>query len=193
MGSAVQQTLMFIVQFIFGLYSFIIVLRLWLRMVHADADYNFPFVAGIARATTPVVRKIQKYIPDFVNIETASLVLLLIITLIKLLLVSFISGHVPQVGGLLAWTLGSMVEVFLDTMFYLMIMMAILSWIPNAQPSLYSLLAQITVPLLAPVRRFIPLFGGMDLSPVVVLLAIQVIEMLMVQPVIRASIGAAFR
>ena len=36
MGSAVQQTLMFIVQFVFGLYSFVIVLRLWLRMVRAD-------------------------------------------------------------------------------------------------------------------------------------------------------------
>ncbi len=191
MGSAIQQTLMFIVQFIFGLYSFIIVLRLWLRMVHAD--YNHPFVASIAKSTTPVIRKLQKYIPDFGNIETASLVLLLILTLVKLLLVSFISGHIPQAGGLLAWTLASMIEVLLDTVFYLMIMMAILSWIPNAQPGLYSLLAQITAPLLVPVRRFVPLLGGMDLSPVIVLVIVQVIEMLMVQPVIRASLSAAFR
>ena len=190
MGSVVQQTLMFIIQFIFGLYSFIIVLRLWLRMV--DADYNHPFVASIAKSTTPIVRKLHKYIPDFGSIETASLVLLLILTLVKLLLVSFISGHIPQVGGLLAWTLASMIEALLDTVFYIMIMMAILSWIPNAQPALYALLMQITAPLLMPVRRFVPLLGGMDLSPVVVLVAIQVIEMLMVQPVIRASLSAAF-
>lgn len=191
MGSVVQQTLMFIIQFIFGLYSFVIVLRLWLRMAHAD--YNNPFVASIAKSTTPLVRKLQKYLPDIGNIETASLVLLLALTLIKLLLVSFISGHVPQAGGLLAWTLASVIEVLLDTVFYLMIMMAILSWIPNAQPGLHSLLAQITAPLLMPVRRFVPLLGGMDLSPVIVLVVIQVIEMLMVHPIIRASLSAAFR
>ena len=191
MGSAVQQTLMFIVQFVFGLYSFIIVLRLWLRM--ARADYNHPFVASIAKSTTPIIRQLQKYLPDFGHIETASLVLLLIVTLVKLLLVSFIAGHVPQPVGLLAWTLASMIEALLDTVFYLMIMMAILSWIPNAQPALYSLLAQITAPLLMPVRRFVPLLGGMDLSPVIILVVIQVIEMLMVQPLIRASLSATLR
>lgn len=191
MGSAVQQTLMFIVQFIFGLYSFVIVLRLWLRMVHAD--YHHPFVASIAKSTTLLVRKLQKYLPDFGSIETASLVLLLIVTLIKLILVSFISGYIPHVGGLLAWTLASMIEAMLDTIFYVMIMMAILSWIPNAQPMLYGLLAQMTAPLLMPVRRWIPLLGGMDVSPVVVLLVIQVIEILMVHPVMRASLSAAFR
>jgi len=191
MESAVQQTLMFIVQFIFGLYSFVIVLRLWLRMV--DADYHHPFVASIAKSTTPIVRKLQKYLPDFGHIETASLVLLLVLTLVKLLLMSFISGHIPQALGLLAWTLASAIEVILDAVFYVMIIMAVLSWIPNANPMLYGLLIQITTPLLMPVRRVIPLLGGMDLSPVVVLVVIQVLEMLVVHPVIRASLSAAFR
>lgn len=191
MGNALQQTLMFIVQFIFGLYSFVIVLRLWLQMLHAD--YHHPFVASIAKSTTPVVRKLKKYLPDFGSIETASVVLLLILTLVKLLLISFISGHVPQAGGLLAWTLVSMIEVMLDAVFYVMIMMAILSWIPHAQPDLYGLLMQITTPLLQPIRRIIPLLGGMDLSPIIILLGVQVIEMLLVQPVIRASLIAAFR
>lgn len=191
MGSAVQQTLMFIVQFVFGLYSFVIVLRLWLRMV--DADYNHPFVASIAKSTTPVVRKLQKYLPDFGHFEAASLVLLLIATLVKLLLVSFISGHIPHAVGLLAWTLASVIEVVLDAAFYVMIIMAILSWIPNANPMLYGLLMQITTPLLMPIRKWVPLLGGMDLSPVVVLIVIQVVEMLLVNPIIRASLSATFR
>lgn len=191
MGTAVQQTLMFLVQFIFGLYSFVVVLRIWLRAIHAD--YNHPFVTSIARTTTPVVRQLQKYIPDIKGLETASVVLLLLLVLVKLLLISFIAGHIPAIAGLFVWAVASMIEVFLDTIFYLMIMMAILSWIPNAQPSLHLLLAQASEPILQPVRKIVPLLGGMDLSPVVVLLAIQVIEMLMVQPVIRAGISAAFR
>lgn len=190
MGSAVQQTLMFIVQFIFGLYSFVIVLRLWLRTV--NADYNHPVVNSIARSTAPVVRKFQKYIPDIGKIETASVVLLLVITLLKLLLISFISGHIPNAGGLIAWTIGSSIEVCLDAAFYVMIIMALLSWIPNAQPQLYSLLAQLTAPILQPIRRIVPLIMGMDMSPVVMLLLIQVIEMLIVNQIIRAGISAAF-
>lgn len=191
MSSVIQQTLMFIIQFVFGLYSFMIVLRLWLRKV--DADYQHPFVASIAKSTTPIVRKLQKYLPDMGRIETASLVLLLAVTFVKLWLISFISGHIPHAGGLLAWALISTLEVILDAIFYVMILMAILSWIPNAQPMLYGLLIQMTTAVLTPVRRFVPLFGGMDLSPVVVLLLVQVIEMALVHPLMRMSLSAAFR
>lgn len=191
MGSVVQQVLMFLVQFIFGLYGFAIVARIWLRLI--DADYHHPFVASIAKTTGPVVKRLQKYIPDLGKMENASIVFLLLLILIKLLLVSFISGHVPRAAGLIAWTLSSTIEVGCDTIFYVMIIMAILSWIPNAQPGLASLFTQMTAPILAPIRRFVPLFAGMDLSPIVVLVIIQIIEMLLVQPVIRASLMAAFQ
>ncbi len=190
MGSAIQQTLMFLVQFIFGLYSFVIVLRLWLHAVYAD--YNHPFVASIAKSTTPLVRKLQKYIPNIHGIETASIALLLLVVLIKILLISFIAGHIPSASGLFVWALASLIEVCLDTVFYLMMIMAILSWIPNAQPLLYSLLTQVTEPMLRPIRKIVPLLGGMDLSPIVILVVAQVIEILMVQPIIRTGINAAF-
>lgn len=191
MGAAVQQTLIFLVQFIFGLYSFVIVLRIWLLAV--GANYNHPFVTGVAKTTTPVVRKLQKFIPDISGIELASVILLLLITLIKLLLMSFIAGHVPNPGGLMAWTLGSAIEVCLDAAFYVMIIMALLSWMPNAQPALYGLLAQMTMPILQPVRKVIPLIAGMDLSPVVLLVVIQVVEMLAINPLVRAGLSAALR
>lgn len=190
MGTILQQTFMFLVQFVFGLYSFAVILRLWLRLASLDA-YQ-PFIAAIAKSTAPIIHPLKKYLPDIGHLESASMVLLLVVTLVKLLLVSFISGHVPQPIGLLAWTLISTVEVCLDTIFYVMIITAILSWIPHAQPALSSLFAQMTAPLLAPIRRFIPLLGGMDLSPIVVLVAIQIIEMLMVHPIVRASLMAAF-
>ena len=190
MGSALQQTLMFIVQFVFGLYSFMIVLRLWVRLACVSNEH--PLLTSIAKTTNPIIKPLRKYIPDFGNYELASVVLLLGVILLKLVLVSFISGYIPQPAGLFAWTLISTIEVGLDTVFYVMIMMAILSWIPNAQPILLSLLSQITAPLLAPVRRFVPLFGGMDLSPVIVLVVVQILEILFVHPVMRASLMAAF-
>ena len=57
----------------------------------------------------------------------------------------------------------------------------LLTWIPNLDPSnpLVKLLSQVTDPLLLPARRFIPPVGGMDLSPIVVILVLQGLLMLL--------------
>jgi YggT family protein len=57
----------------------------------------------------------------------------------------------------------------------------LLSWIPNLDRGnpLVQLLMQITDPVLEPARRIIPPVGGMDLSPIVVILALQLLERLL--------------
>lgn len=60
---------------------------------------------------------------------------------------------------------------------------ALLTWIPNLDTSnpLVRLLVQITDPILQPARRLIPPVGGMDLSPIVVILALQLLQRLLLQ------------
>lgn len=189
MGSAVQQTLIFIVQFVFGLYAFSLVLRIWMRALHAD--YLHPFVNSIDKITTPIVKLFYKFVPDFKKIELAGVVVLFIVTLIKLLLISVIAGQVPNIFGLLIWSIGSMLETICDTVFYMMVIMALLSWMPQVQPMLFALLNQLTQPLLRPVRRIVPLLGGMDLSPIAVLLLAQILNMLIAHPIMRVGLNAA--
>ena len=57
----------------------------------------------------------------------------------------------------------------------------LLTWIPNLDASnpLVRLLNQVTDPILAPARRLIPPIGGMDLSPIVVILVLQVLQRLL--------------
>lgn len=53
---------------------------------------------------------------------------------------------------------------------------AILSWIvPRGVPRLSALLYDLTQPILAPIRRTIPPFGMMDLSPLIAILLLQFI------------------
>lgn len=189
MGSSIQQALIFIVQFIFGLYAFSLVLRIWMRALHAD--YLHPFVNSIDKITTPVVKPFVKFIPDFKKIELAGVVVLLIVTLIKLFLMSIIAGQMPNMIGLLIWSVGSIVETICDAVFYMMVIMALLSWMPQVQPMLFSLLHQLTQPLLQPVRRIIPLLGGMDLSPIVALLIAQILNILIAHPIMRVGLNAA--
>lgn len=60
---------------------------------------------------------------------------------------------------------------------------ALLTWVPNMDPGnpLVRLLNQITDPLLQPARRLIPPMGGMDLSPIVVIVVLQLLQRLLMR------------
>lgn len=52
----------------------------------------------------------------------------------------------------------------------------IMSWVPVRLPlGLSDLVWNVTEPVLAPIRRFMPIAGGMDFSPFIALLLIQII------------------
>lgn len=54
----------------------------------------------------------------------------------------------------------------------------LLTWIPNLDRSnpLVQLLSSVTDPILEPARRLIPPFGGLDISPILVLFGLQLLE-----------------
>ena len=72
-----------------------------------------------------------------------------------------------------------LLRVALQTMMILVIGFAILSWVQPGSPA-YSLLGRLSDPLLAPLRRVIPSIGGIDLSAIVLILALQIALMVLV-------------
>ena len=56
----------------------------------------------------------------------------------------------------------------------------VLSWFPLSQGSpmagIYSFLYTITEPVLGPIRRVMPSMGGFDLSPIVVIIGVRVLQ-----------------
>lgn len=81
--------------------------------------------------------------------------------------------------GLLVFALKMLARVTLQTLFILVLGYAILSWVQPGSPA-YLLLGRLTEPLLAPLRRVIPTLGGVDLSALIVLLALQIGMMVLV-------------
>lgn len=58
---------------------------------------------------------------------------------------------------------------------------ALISWFPiSPYHPIVTLLNQITEPFLAPLRRFLPMAGGVDLSPLVAIILLQVIERVLI-------------
>ena len=56
----------------------------------------------------------------------------------------------------------------------LLIVYAVLSWVPNASSMLQDLIGRLAEPLVRPLRRFVPVVGGVDLSPLVAIVLLQV-------------------
>jgi YggT family protein len=72
---------------------------------------------------------------------------------------------------------------------YVIIAAALLSWVsPDPRNPIVMFLRQITEPVLAPVRRLLPPWktAGLDLSPVIVLIAIQFVERVILPTLIRS-------
>lgn len=64
----------------------------------------------------------------------------------------------------------------------LVIVRAVMSWFsPDPRNPIVSLIYRVTEPLLAPVRNIMPIMGGMDFSPIVVLVGVQVLAQVLVQ------------
>lgn len=73
----------------------------------------------------------------------------------------------------------SLVEVLsaiLNVYTFVLIARALMSWVnPDPENKIVQFLYQVTEPVLAPVRRVLPSFGGLDLSVLVVLIVIQML------------------
>ena len=73
------------------------------------------------------------------------------------------------------------IERLLYLYMILMLVYAVISWLPNLRGRWTYYVAMLVEPVLLPVRRVIPPMGGLDLSFIVVLLVLQMVLMPLVR------------
>jgi YggT family protein len=96
----------------------------------------------------------------------------------------FVSGNsLPAFGAILTWSIAGLISMVLNIYFWALIISIIASFIApfSGHPALV-LLRQLTEPAMAPFRRILPPMGGLDLSPIFIFLAIQILRTLLVLP-----------
>ena len=168
----------YVIQTLGSLYLLIVLLRFILQMVRADF-YN-PMSQFIVRATQPLLRPLRKVIPGFGGVDLASLVLaILLLMVITLILMGYgVGGFLLQV---LIWAIIGVTSLFLKVFFFALIISVILSWVaPGTRNPAAELVNQICEPLLSPIRRVLPNLGGLDLSPIFAFIALNLIDMLVI-------------
>ncbi|RMG37203.1 MAG: YggT family protein [Gammaproteobacteria bacterium] len=173
--------LTFVVQVIFGFYALLAMLRFLLQAVRADF-YN-PLSQFIVKATSPVLNPLRRIVPPIRNKDTASLLLAWLTLAIEIMLVLLIAGRGFQPLAALLLAIPELVELLINIFLYGTLIMVIISWInPGGYNPAIGLLHSLTEPLLRPARSLIPPIGGLDLSPMVVMIGLVLLKMLLVPP-----------
>ena len=168
----------YVVTTLLGLYQVVLLLRLLMQWVRAD--FRNPVSRAIVQLTNPVILPLRKILPPVRRIDTASVVAILAVTVVKivvgqLLLVS----SLPAADLLLRELLLETLHLVLTTYLFVIILNAILSFVaPENYSPAQSLLQSICEPVLRPIRRVIPSVAGLDLSPLWACIAIQALLIL---------------
>lgn len=165
----------FIIKTLGNLYLLIVLLRFILQLVRANF-YN-PLCQFIVKATQPLLKPLRRVIPSMFGLDMSSLVLALVVQIVLMAVILLLKGFQVDLLLLVPWALIALFSLFLNVLFYAMIISVILSWVaPGSHNPGAELVAQITEPVLAPFRRMIPSLGGLDISPIFAFIVIQLLQ-----------------
>tara|TARA_R110002072_G_scaffold99563_12_gene218995 strand:- start:44367 stop:44951 length:585 start_codon:yes stop_codon:yes gene_type:complete len=177
--TALSDVFTYLIYVFFGLYILAMLLRFLLQAVRADF-YN-PISQSLVKVTNPLVIPLRKILPGYGGLDLASLLLALILQILMVTLLVLIQtgAMLAPLPLLLVGVLG-LASYLLKIYFFALLAMIVLSWIAPGgnHPALY-LLHQITEPVMAPFRKVLPSMGGLDFSPILVFIIINVLQIVL--------------
>jgi YggT family protein len=184
---------LYLVQVIFGFYILLVLLRLLFQMVRADF-YN-PFAQFIVALTQPPLKTLRRFIPGFFGIDFATVVLLIVLQILEVSLIAWLQGIAPPLAGVIVIAAAELLQLTVWVYIVSILVRVILSWVNpyGTRHPVADLLYSLTEPMLAPARRLIPPIGGLDLSPIAVLVLLQLTLILIVRPLNDAGVSLMLR
>lgn len=178
MNGSATSAFSYLVGTLIDLYVAAVLLRLLLQWVRADF-YN-PFCQFLVKVTNPVLVPLRRIIPSIGRLDTASVVLMLVLEFVGIWVISRIGSAAINVQQIVAFSAIKLMMTLLMTYFFLIIASVILSWVgQRTHHPIVPLVYQLTEPVLRPLRKFIPAIAGLDLSPLFALIAIRFLIVLL--------------
>lgn len=190
--STLNQILIYLLQTLGGLYLMVVLLRLLLQI--ARADFYNPISQFVVKATNPLLLPLRKVIPGLLGVDLASIVLALLVAMVLGQLVLLIAGlGLINPLHLLAWSAVAVLAGTANLLFWALIIMVIASWVaPGSYNPALLLIRQLLAPVMAPFQRLLPPLGGLDLSPIFVLIALNIVSSFLI-PSLARSLGMPSR
>ena len=177
-----------IVQALFGLVIGLFFFRLLMQGLRVD--FRNPIAQFVYRLTNPVLIPFQKALPVVNGWNLAALVATFVLTLVETWLLYRLAGLALPLPALLVIGLALQIQFAATALLWMIIIRAILSFVsPDPRNPVVQMLYRLSDPILKPFRKLIPPIGGLDISPIFAVLALQLVRMLIAAPLVEVGVA----
>ncbi|WP_353570450.1 YggT family protein [Candidatus Albibeggiatoa sp. nov. BB20] len=183
--SPLVSAFIFLISALFGFYIMLLMLRFLIRWM----GINFrgePMLQFLVQATNPVLLPLYNFIPGWRGIDFAALFVMLALKSTELLIIAALIGQSIGVAQLLILAFAKLISLCISIFFWTILIQVILSWmITLAQASIpYNVqyfLTRFNATILEPLQRYLPPINGtIDISPVIALLVLQLMDIIII-------------
>jgi len=166
------QILHFLIETLAAFFVYLLLARFhfqWLRVPFRNQVGEF-----VVATTNWIVQPARRVIPPLAGLDLASVIAAWLLQLIALVLLAALSRPAPGIAALAVVALVDLVRFSLYILSFAVVVQAILSWV-NPETPLGPVFDALTRPFLRPLRRVLPPIANVDLSPLVLLILLQVL------------------
>lgn len=176
----IAQAIAFVVDALASLFILAALLRFWMQALRAPA--RNPIAYFSMALTDFAVKPMRRVVPGLFRLDLASLAVALIFEFLLQLVLLLLSGISPlqnpaMLSVLVFVAFVKLIRLSIYIFMGAIIIQAVLSWVGPYHP-VAPFFDALCAPLLKPVRRVIPPIGGVDITPVFVLIFLQLLLML---------------
>ena len=141
----------------------------WLRV-----GFRNPMGEFVIATTNWMVMPVRRVVPGLAGLDLSTLLLAWLVQALGLWAQAAIVGAEPGLGAIAAIAAVDLLRYSLYILVFSVIVQAILSWV-NPYAPLAPVFDTLTRPFLRPLRRFVPPIGGVDLTPLILIVLLQVV------------------
>ena len=174
----INQAIIFLLETVFHLFVLAAMLRFYMQVFRAS--FRNPVAQFVVALTDFAVKPLRRIIPGLGGLDLASLFLAWMTEFVLLILVFLVRTQTLPEGGALTAMLFlafiALIRLSLYLLIAVVLVQAVLSWVSPYHPMM-PLFDTLSRPFLKPFRKLIPLIGGVDLSPLALLVVCQLILM----------------
>ena len=174
----IAEAIAFVLDALFHLFILAALVRFWMQAFRAPA--RNPIAQFSMALTDWAVKPLRRVIPGLLNLDWASLIVAFAFELALQFLLLLVRGYSPNAEAatvLLFFSFVKLIRLSIYVFIGAIIVQAVLSWTSPHHP-VGPFFQALTRPFLRPFQRAIPPIGGVDITPVLVLIALQLVLML---------------
>lgn len=179
-NTMIYQIVSLVLEVAAGLVTGVCLLRLYMQhqRIPLSVRSGNPMGRFIFALTDWLVLPLRRVVPALGSWDMASLVGAFLLQLALHTVLWLLRGGVESFVFIAVYAAFGLLRMALSGLTGLVIVYAVLSWV-QTQSFMSDLLERLVNPVLAPIRRFVPLVGGVDLSPLVLLLLLQIAQIVL--------------